>query len=84
MASLGVAPPARPARALTGRTLTAALDRALSDPRIAQRAAALGSLVRAEDGTGHAVSCLEEVLAGSRLALGARSSFRCLPGWNGS
>ena len=84
MASLGVAPPARPARALTGRTLTAALDRALSDPRIAQRAAALGSLVRAEDGTGQAVSCLEEVLAGPRLALGAQSSFRCLPGWNGS
>ena len=71
MASLGVAPPALPVRALTGRTLTAVLDRALGDPRMAQRAAALGSLVRAEDGTGRAVSCLEDVLAGSRLTVGA-------------
>src|SRR6266568_2758823 len=71
MTHLGVAPPALPVRALTGRTLTAVLDRALSDPRTAQRAAALGSVVRAEDGTGRAVSCLEEVLAGRRLAVGA-------------
>lgn len=71
MAHLGVAPPALPVRALTGRTLTALLGRALSDPRTAQRAATLGSLVRTEDGTGHAVSCLKEVLAGARLAVGA-------------
>jgi len=71
MTHLGVAPPALPVRALTGRTLTAVLDRALSDPRTAQRAAALGSVVRAEDGTGRAVSCLEEVLADRRLAVGA-------------
>jgi sterol 3beta-glucosyltransferase len=71
MTHLGVAPPALPVRALTGRTLTALLDRALSDPRIARQAAALGALVRTEDGTGQAISCLEEVLTGSRLAVGA-------------
>ncbi len=71
MASLGVAPPARLVRELTGRALAAALDRALGDPVIARRAAALGALVRAEDGTGQAVSRLEAVLAGPRLAVDA-------------
>jgi sterol 3beta-glucosyltransferase len=71
MTSLGVAPPALPVRALTGRTLTAVLDRALGESRIARRAAALGSLVRAEDGTGRAVSYLEAVLAGARPAVDA-------------
>ncbi len=71
MSRLGVAPAALPVRALTGRTLTAALDRALGDPRMTERAAGLGSLVRAEDGVGQAVSRLEDVLAGTRLAVGA-------------
>ena len=71
MSVLGVAPPARPVRALTGRTLTAALDRALGDPRMTQRSARLGSRVRAEDGAGLAVSRLEDVLAGTRLEVGA-------------
>jgi sterol 3beta-glucosyltransferase len=71
MSRLGVAPAALPVRALTGRTLTAALDRALGDPRITERAAGLGARVRGEDGVGQAVSRLEEVLAGTRLAVGA-------------
>jgi len=71
LAGLGVAPPALPVRALTGRTLTAALDRALRDPQLAQRAAGLGSRVRAEDGTGAAVSRLEQVRAGTLTAVGA-------------
>jgi sterol 3beta-glucosyltransferase len=63
MTSLGVAPPARPVRALTGRTLAAALDRALGDPRIAAQAAGLSSRVRAEDGPGQAVARLEDVIS---------------------
>ncbi len=66
MADLGVAPPARPVRALTGRTLAAALDRALGDPALGRAAAGLASRVRAEDGCGRAVSHLEAAAAGTR------------------
>ena len=66
MADLGVAPPVRPMRALTGRTLAVALDRALGDPRLTEAAADLGSLVRAEDGCGLAVSLLKAVAAAAR------------------
>jgi sterol 3beta-glucosyltransferase len=58
LASLGVAPPALPVRALTGHTLGTALNRALGDRDMAGRAAALAARVRAEDGTGQAVSQL--------------------------
>lgn len=71
MADLGTAPPARPVRALTGRTLAAALDRALGDPRLGRAAAELASRVRAEDGCGVAVSLLEVVAAGARPAVRA-------------
>jgi sterol 3beta-glucosyltransferase len=65
MADLGVAPPARPVRALTARTLSAALDRALGDPLMAEQAAELSSRVRAEDGPGQAV-CHLEAITGTR------------------
>ena len=42
MADLGVAAPARPVRALTGRTLAAALGRVLGDEQMRARAAELG------------------------------------------
>jgi sterol 3beta-glucosyltransferase len=71
MTSLGVAPPARPVRALTGRTLAAALDQALGDPRLAAASADLGRRVRAEDGCGAAIAHLEYLAAGSRLAVRA-------------
>jgi sterol 3beta-glucosyltransferase len=71
MTGLGVAPPARPVRALTGRTLAAALDRVLSDPRIGDQAAELGSRVRAEDGPGQAIRRLAEVLAASQQSAAA-------------
>jgi sterol 3beta-glucosyltransferase len=71
MENLGVAPPARPVRKLTGPALAAVLDRALGDPGLARRSAALAALLRAEDGTGQAVSRLVDVLAGSRVAVGA-------------
>jgi len=71
MASLGVAPPAQPVHQLTGPALAAALDRALGDPGLPRRSAALAALLRAEDGAGRAVSHLEDVMAGSRVAVGA-------------
>jgi sterol 3beta-glucosyltransferase len=71
MTSLGVAPPAWPVRALTGRTLAAALDRALGDPAMSARARALGGLVRAEDGCGAAVARLDQITAGPRRTVPA-------------
>jgi len=59
MTGLGVAPSARPVRALTGPALAAALDQALGDRRLAAAAAELGQRVRAEDGCGTAVAQLE-------------------------
>jgi sterol 3beta-glucosyltransferase len=71
MADLGVAPPARPVRALTGRTLAAALGRVLGDEQMRARAAELGRRVRAEDGCGRAVGLLAEITAGTPLAVPA-------------
>ena len=71
MAGLGVAPPARPVHELTGSALAAALNSALGDPGMARRSAALAALLRAEDGVGQAVSHLEDVMADSRVAVGA-------------
>ena len=71
METLGVAPPAQPVHQLTGPALAAALDRALGDPGLARRSSALAALLRAEDGAGQAVSHLEDVMAGARVAIGA-------------
>ena len=71
MTGLGVAPPARPVRALTGPALAAALGQALGDPRLAAAARDLGDRVRAEDGCGAAVARLERLTAGARLAVPA-------------
>ncbi len=71
MAALGVAPPARLVHELTGPAFTAVLDRALGDPGLARRSAALATLLRAEDGAGSAVSHLEGVMTGSRVAVEA-------------
>ncbi len=71
MADLGVAPPARPVRALTGRTLAAALGRVLADEQMRARAAELGRRVRAEDGCGRAVDLLAGITAGTPLAVPA-------------
>jgi sterol 3beta-glucosyltransferase len=76
MARLGVAPPALPVRALTGRTLAAALDRALGDQRLADEAAGLGRLVRAEDGLGAAVAHLERAVPTGACHDGARPAVR--------
>ena len=71
MADLGVAPPARPVRELADRTLGAALERALGDERMRARAAELARSVRAEDGCGRAITLLEEIAVGNRLAVRA-------------
>jgi len=71
MTRLGVAPAARPVRALTGAALAAALGQALGDPRLAAAARDLGDRVRAEDGCGAAVARLERLTAGARTAVPA-------------
>jgi sterol 3beta-glucosyltransferase len=71
MASLGVAPAAQPVRQLTGPALTAAFECALGDPGVARRATGLAARLRAEDGAGEAVSRLEDVVADTRVAVGA-------------
>jgi sterol 3beta-glucosyltransferase len=71
MTRLGVAPAARPVRALTGPALAAALGQALGDPRLAAAARDLGDRVRAEDGCGAAVARLERLTAGARTAVPA-------------
>jgi UDP:flavonoid glycosyltransferase YjiC (YdhE family) len=53
----GVAPPAVERKTLTANTLASALA-ATQHPTMIQRAMALGSAVRAEDGIGEAVRCL--------------------------
>jgi UDP:flavonoid glycosyltransferase YjiC (YdhE family) len=55
----GVAPPAVERKTMTAETLAAALG-ATQHPAMIQKAAALGSAVRAEDGIGEAVRCLRE------------------------
>jgi sterol 3beta-glucosyltransferase len=71
MTGLGVAPPARPVRALTGPALAAALDHALGDQRLADTAAELGRRVRTEDGCGAAIARLGQLTTGSGLAVSA-------------
>jgi UDP:flavonoid glycosyltransferase YjiC (YdhE family) len=55
----GVAPPAVARKTMTADTLAFALE-AVQSPAMIQKAAALGSAVRAEDGIGEAVRCLAE------------------------
>jgi sterol 3beta-glucosyltransferase len=61
MTGLGVAVPAPAAHALTGTALARAVDQAMHDQRTARLAADLGLRVRAEDGTGRAVTHLERI-----------------------
>ena len=55
----GGGPPPIPRRALTPERLVSAIDEALNDPGIAERAALLGSQVRAETGLSTAVRLIE-------------------------
>jgi UDP:flavonoid glycosyltransferase YjiC (YdhE family) len=61
VADLGVGPEPVPRRRLTALALAAAIDQAVSDKAMRDRAAALGRRLRAEDGVGRAVEVIEGV-----------------------
>jgi sterol 3beta-glucosyltransferase len=71
MTSLGVAVPARPARALSGTGLAAAVAQAIGDRSVNDHARDLAARVRAEDGLGQAVAHLERLGRGTSVAVGA-------------
>ncbi len=59
VARLGAGPPPILRRNLTAEKLASAIDRAATDTAIRRRAAALGELIRAEDGVAEAVKVVE-------------------------
>jgi UDP:flavonoid glycosyltransferase YjiC (YdhE family) len=61
VAALGAGPSPLPFRALTVPDLAARLRRATSDPSIRERAAVLGTRLRAEDGIARALDVLDAV-----------------------
>jgi sterol 3beta-glucosyltransferase len=66
VARLGAGPPPILRRRLTADRLAAAIDRALTDVDMRRRAAALGRLIRAENGTAEAVSVVDEFFHGGK------------------
>jgi sterol 3beta-glucosyltransferase len=66
MRQLGVSAEAPPMRELTGPALERALRQVLDDRALQQRAIELGDRIRAEDGTGRAVSQLEQIVSGTQ------------------
>jgi sterol 3beta-glucosyltransferase len=60
VARLGAGPPPILRRNLNARRLASAIDRATTDAEMRRRAAALGELLRAEDGVAEAVRAVEE------------------------
>ncbi|SDT50603.1 glycosyltransferase [Jiangella sp. DSM 45060] len=69
MQTLGIAPAPVPQRALTADALAQAIHAVLADPRTAARAAAVGELVRDENGVARAVDILETVARSGRIAM---------------
>jgi len=63
VAALGAGPKPISSAKLTSKNLAEAIDEATGDPVIRQRAADLGSRLRAEDGVGTAVTLIEKYLA---------------------
>lgn len=63
VAALGAGPKPIPSAKLTVKNLSEAIEKATGDPAIRQRAADLGSRLRAEDGVGTAVTLIEKHLA---------------------
>jgi UDP:flavonoid glycosyltransferase YjiC (YdhE family) len=66
VAALGVGPEPLSRRAFTAARLAAAIERALDDEAMRERAAALGATLRAEDGVERAVSRVHSELARAR------------------
>ena len=62
VAALGVGPAAIPRPKLTAHKLAGAMDTAVSNQTMRQKAAALGEKIQAEDGIGQAVVLIEEKL----------------------
>jgi sterol 3beta-glucosyltransferase len=62
VAALGAGPAPLPKPWLTAERLAEAITRAVTDPALRQRAAALGEAVRAEDGVGRAVAFIQQHL----------------------
>ncbi len=62
---LGAGPSPIPRRRLTAGKLAAAISRAVGDPGIRDRAAALGRTLRAEDGVGRAVEIIGSLTLGA-------------------
>jgi sterol 3beta-glucosyltransferase len=60
--ALGVGPEPVPMKALTARRLAEAVQRAVTDPGLRQRAQQLGAALRAEDGLSCAVAQVRQVL----------------------
>jgi sterol 3beta-glucosyltransferase len=63
MVKLGVAVPAAPVRAMTAAKLARAVDQAMNDQLIGDRAVELARRVQAEDGTAQAIAHLERLTA---------------------
>jgi sterol 3beta-glucosyltransferase len=63
---LGVGPKPIPQKQLTAETLATAIQTAVSDARMVERAAALGEKIRAEDGVARAVEIIEATLNPNR------------------
>jgi UDP:flavonoid glycosyltransferase YjiC (YdhE family) len=63
IAELGVGPSPVPYRHLSAQRLAGAIDAAVSDAQMRQRASVLGTQIRAEDGIGDAVRVAESYLA---------------------
>ncbi len=68
---LGVGPELIPRKRLTADRLAHAIQQAVTDPGMRQRAASLGARIRAEDGIGKAVAVIGEV--GTSISQGAGS-----------
>jgi sterol 3beta-glucosyltransferase len=61
VAALGVGPEPIPRKKLTVERLAQAIDAAVRDPAMRQRAAELGATIRAEDGIAHAVAVVQQI-----------------------
>ena len=61
VAELGVGPEPIPRRALTVERLAGAIEQAVTDPAMRQRAVALGSRIRGEDGVARAVAIVQGI-----------------------
>ena len=66
VAALGVGPEPVPRRRLAVDALARAIERAVADPAMRARAAALGAALRAEDGVARGVEAVEGELRGAR------------------